>query len=102
MELMPWRAFQNLSAEAASEAFCARAGFSVTVEAPMRDPGRCFNLWGAAYGDGINGVRVIARKRFAVGQRWKRSVCGRPWHGKNTTGPSLLPHQIAWTTFCAL
>ena len=31
------------------------------------------------------------QKNFEIGQRWMRSVRGRPWPGNNTTGPSLLP-----------
>ena len=41
--------------------------------------------------DGINGDGAIARKRSAKAQRWRRSVRGRPWPGKNTSVRSLLP-----------
>ena len=42
-------------------------------------------------GDAITGDGVTTQKRFAIAQRWRRSVRERPWPGNNTTGPSLLP-----------
>ena len=46
---------------------------------------------GDANGDSINGDGAITQKRFATAQRWRRSVRGRLWPGKNTSGRSLLP-----------
>ena len=41
-------------------------------------------------GDGINGDGVNTQKRLATVQFWEGSHRGRPWHGKHTSGRSLL------------
>ena len=50
---------------------------------------------GDANRDGDTGDGAITRKRFPRDQHWRRSVRGRPWPGKNTTGPHFSQHEAS-------
>ena len=46
---------------------------------------------GSANADATMGNGVTTQTRFAIAQRWRRSVRGRPWPGNNTNGAVTSP-----------
>ena len=51
---------------------------------------------GGADGDGISGDGAITQKRFAIAQRWRRSVRGRPWPGETLGGGHFSQNEAAY------
>ena len=75
--------FFSAASSAALSDTLSRHSFAADTCAPLSiAPSSFFSVVKRTNGDGIHGDGAITQKRFAVAQRWRRSVRGRHWPGK--------------------